>query len=114
MEAIQPLTNHWWDPNPDPIIYVESDLPSTRTVRGLAHSSLLQHRSWRPNRPHHVAARRQSIKSGPDIEVHVLDPFSVALAIDSLSPSHDGSYKCLASSSAATVNYTAQLRVHGE
>ncbi|KAL1445475.1 hypothetical protein MTO96_006672 [Rhipicephalus appendiculatus] len=52
------------------------------------------------------------IKSGPDIEVRVLDPFSVALAIDSLSPSHDGSYTCVASNTAATVNYTAPLRVH--
>ncbi|KAL1483751.1 hypothetical protein MTO96_032977, partial [Rhipicephalus appendiculatus] len=56
----------------------------------------------------------QPIKSGPDIEVRVLDPFSVALAIDSLSPSHDGSYTCVASNAAATVNYTASLRVHGE
>ncbi|KAL1487360.1 hypothetical protein MTO96_030974 [Rhipicephalus appendiculatus] len=54
----------------------------------------------------------QPIKSGPDIEVRVLDPFSVALAIDSLSPSHDGSYTCVASNTAATVNYTAPLRVH--
>ncbi|XP_037518237.1 Down syndrome cell adhesion molecule-like protein Dscam2 [Rhipicephalus sanguineus] len=54
----------------------------------------------------------QPIKSGPDIEVRVLDPFSVALAIDSLSPSHDGSYTCVASNNAATVNYTAPLRVH--
>ncbi|KAL3253521.1 hypothetical protein MRX96_054575 [Rhipicephalus microplus] len=54
----------------------------------------------------------QPVKSSPDIEVRVLDPFSVALAIDSLSPSHDGSYTCVASNTAATVNYTAPLRVH--
>ncbi|XP_054926804.1 cell adhesion molecule Dscam1-like isoform X1 [Dermacentor andersoni] len=54
----------------------------------------------------------QPIKSGPGQEVRVLDPFSVALAIDSLSPSHDGSYTCVASNAAATVNYTAPLRVH--
>ncbi|XP_075749282.1 cell adhesion molecule Dscam1-like [Rhipicephalus microplus] len=54
----------------------------------------------------------QPIKSGRDIEVRVLDPFSVALVIDSLSPSHDGSYTCVASNTAAKVNYTAPLRVH--
>ncbi|XP_077564303.1 cell adhesion molecule Dscam1-like [Haemaphysalis longicornis] len=52
------------------------------------------------------------LKSGPDIEVRVLDAFSVALAIESLSPRHDGRYTCLASNAAATVNYTAPLRVH--
>ncbi|KAL3225819.1 hypothetical protein MRX96_025513, partial [Rhipicephalus microplus] len=54
----------------------------------------------------------QPVKSSPDIEVRVLDPFSVALVIDSLSPSHDGSYTCVASNTAATVNYTAPLRVN--
>lgn len=52
------------------------------------------------------------IKSGPDLEVRVLDAFSVALAIESLSPKHNGNYTCLATNAAATVNYTAPLRVH--
>ncbi|CAN8014260.1 unnamed protein product, partial [Ixodes persulcatus] len=54
------------------------------------------------------------LKSGPDLEVRVLDAFSVALAIEALSPSHNGNYTCLASNAAASVNYTAPLRVHGE
>ncbi|KAG0425022.1 hypothetical protein HPB47_027788, partial [Ixodes persulcatus] len=52
------------------------------------------------------------LKSGPDLEVRVLDAFSVALAIEALSPSHNGNYTCLASNAAASVNYTAPLRVH--
>ncbi|CAN7950746.1 unnamed protein product, partial [Ixodes hexagonus] len=54
------------------------------------------------------------LKSGPDLEVRVLDAFSVALAIEALSPKHNGNYTCLASNVAASVNYTAPLRVHGE
>ncbi|XP_064472105.1 cell adhesion molecule Dscam1-like isoform X2 [Ornithodoros turicata] len=52
------------------------------------------------------------VRGSADLQVRVLDAFSVALVIESLSPRHNGNYTCVASNPAATVNYTAELRVH--
>lgn len=47
------------------------------------------------------------------LEIHSTDEFSSSITFRSVTSIHNGNYTCVASNAAATVNYSAELLVHG-
>lgn len=54
------------------------------------------------------------IPSKLGVLVRVLDEFSSILTINSITPSHNGKYTCVASNQATVVTHTAELSVNGK
>lgn len=56
----------------------------------------------------------QPILPNRGITTRLFDGYTGSLSIDSVTSSHNGNYTCVASNAAATVTFTAQLRVNGK
>ena len=56
----------------------------------------------------------EDLGPGPDLNTSQLGPRTSMLMISSVNYRHSGSYTCTASNAAGTVEYTAQLNVHGK
>mgnify|MGYP001337688125 FL=1 len=56
----------------------------------------------------------EDLGPGPDLTTSQLGPRTSMLMISSVNYRHSGSYTCTASNAAGTVEYTAQLNVHGK